>query len=86
MRVIARELLGLNDTAMTMIAANCLDKSYELNFKILEKWRNVSRENNRSVSLRFVIYLPVSFHNVFFLHVITCCKEGLSLSLVLDCS
>ena len=53
MRVIARELLGLDDTAMTMIAANCQDKSYELSFKILEKWRNSSPENNRVV--RFLI-------------------------------
>ena len=57
MRVIARELLGLDDTAITMIAANCQDKSYELNFKILEKWRNLSPENNRVV--RFLITITL---------------------------
>ena len=50
MKMIARELLDIDDTDIDNIAADYRDKTYEFNYEILKKWWKRSHENNRSVS------------------------------------
>ena len=49
MKIIAIEQLEMDDTDIDIIAANCRDKTYEFNFEILKKWKNISPENNHLV-------------------------------------
>ena len=57
MKIIMIEQFEMDDTEIDIIVANCRDKTYEFNFEILKKWKNLSPENNRMVGNIFDVDL-----------------------------
>ena len=85
MRIIAIEQFEMDDTDIDIIAANCRDKTYEFNFEILKKWKNLSPENNRMVRNIYRPQTKLREGNVFTpvcdsVHCPMACLSGGSLS------
>ena len=65
MKIIAIEQFEMDDNDIDIIAANCRDKTYEFNFEILKKWKNLSPENNRMVRNTYRPQTKLREGNVF---------------------